>query len=152
MSGTERTARLRAEASRVFDASLRDAGTTNRAVAEASCVAETRVRRWRSDDSADLDAPPPTTALLACSQELFDAWVARAREARTVLHGAPPAASTRELLLRVLHADGALQQEIAAALERGVQPGAVPGLLSRSSASEQARDALLRALRGGLAR
>lgn len=148
MSASERTDRLRGDAARVFDAALRETSTTNRVIGEASGVAETRVRRWRSDDDADLEAPPPTTALLGCSWELFEAWVARAREARTALHGASHALSVEALALRALAADGAFQQEIAAALSDGaIQPCEVPGLTDRLSASQQAREALVPALR-----
>lgn len=132
MSADERTG-ARAEAARVFDAAMRESGTKNNELG----VDEKRVRRWRSDDDADLEAAPPTTALLHGSWELFEAWVARARAARTELHGAPTHLTPEAALADAAMADSDVARESFAALADGhLSPTECPTVIAAKLRSE----------------
>lgn len=97
MNSGDRTAHLRGEAARALDAAMRGTRTTNSALGDACGVDEKRVRRWRSDDTADLDAAPPVTALLGCSWETFELAVEQLRRARVAVHGPSTTKSRAQL-------------------------------------------------------
>lgn len=153
MTASARTERLRREAARALDAALRETDVTNAALGALVSVDERRVRRWRSDDEADLEAAPPMTVLLGCSWETFEACFARLRAARIELHGAAVVESVENQPLRVLVADAAVQSEIAGALaDQVVQGHEVPGLLDRFASSSAVREQAIGLLRKRLAR
>ena len=55
---------VRTVAAHILDRAMRTAGVSNTELAKLCDVAESRVRRWRSDDEGDLEAQPPITVLL----------------------------------------------------------------------------------------
>lgn len=144
MNSGDRTGRDRREAARAFDAAMRESGTKNSALG----VDESRVRRWRSDDAADLEAAPPTSALIGCSWEMFEAWVARVRAARSEIHGASTVQSVEALMFGALVADSDVQRVFCGALADGsVDPPEVPAALDALARSDAKRAELAAALR-----
>ena len=76
------TRTLKVTAARCLDAAMRAVKLSNVELAVLVGCAESRVRRWRSDDDADLDAAPPLTVLLVAHPELATALLAEIHTAR----------------------------------------------------------------------
>lgn len=146
MSANERTNRARRDAAQALDAALRTTRITNGALGALCGVDEKRVRRWRSDDAADLDAAPPITALVACDWALFEELVERVRAARVELHGPSTTKSKLQLALAVLGSDARVNSIVCEAASDGaIQPHEEPAILDALAESGARRTELVAA-------
>lgn len=142
MSADDRTGLLRAEAARVLDAAMRATRTTNGCLGDACDVDEKRVRRWRSDDAADLEAAPPMTVLLGCSWEAFEHMVTSLRRVRVGLHGASTTKTPEQLLAAAIGAGGRVASVggdvLADLVIEGVEEPAIIDALTESNVANTA--------------
>lgn len=136
MSNGNRTDEVQRAAARALDATM-DAlfklapDATNEKLGATCGVSEARVRVWRSVGSeTDLKSAPSTAAMVGCSWEIFEEWVARIREARLALHGAPVSVTPEAALAAAAIADSAVAREVFSALADGsLTPTECPAVL-----------------------
>lgn len=143
MSIGNRTDEVQRAAARALDATM-DAlfkiapDATNEKLGETCGVSEARVRVWRSVGSeTDLKSAPSTAAMVGCSWEIFEEWVARIREARLAIHGAPAGMTPEAALAEAARADLEAARESFTALADGVlTPGECPAVLAARAKAE----------------
>jgi hypothetical protein len=130
-------------ASRAFDRAIRACGYTNAFVAGLLDVSESRVRKQRSDDDADLDVVPSTADIILADHELGERYIQELRAERLKVHGAAPIVTVEQKAMQVLGSDARVSSSIATALMDGAIDGPEQrAIVEALRESEQAREQL----------